>query len=342
MAFPSSPLARQQGVALLTILLLVVVATVLASSMLSHQQRLVRQAGVLLTHDQALQYVLGGEGFLRALLVQDQQVSAETDSLNEVWAQPSPPYPVGGGFVQGQLKDESGCFNLNSLYHDGAADPVAQQILGRLLKSAGIDSSASDAVLDWQDPDDQTAGAGGAENSFYAGQQPARTAANQPFVSVSELQAVRGFEEAKAYQKLLPLLCALPARAPLNVNTAPAEVLAALDEATDAAAIARWVSERDQGKSLVRDLSNLWGMSGFSNIPPGRQKLLAPLLGIKSLYYRAEIRASFDGRSLNLSSHLFRKDDQVSVYRRSYLPLPPAQKNTPVGTAAATGTSGPV
>lgn len=323
----------QSGVALLTILLLVVVATVLASSMLSHQQRLLRQAQVLLGQDQAMHYVLGGESFLRALLGQDQQASGDTDSLNEVWAKPSPPYPVEDGFVQGQIHDESGCFDLNSLYHDGAVDPLAQQILSRLLQSQGLDAGASAAVLDWQDPDDQTSGSGGAENSFYAGQQPARGSANQPFHQAAELAGVRGFDNPKLLAKLLPLVCALPARAPLNVNTAPAAVLTALDEQTDATAIAQWVQSRNQGKNLIRDVSSLWGQAGFNRISAENQKKLQPLLGVKSAYYRAEVRAQFGGRPQYLTSRWLRKDDKITVYQRSFLPLPP--RTNAVAVAAA-------
>ena len=46
-------------------------------------------------------------------------------------------------------------------------------------------------------------------------------------VQVEELYRIRGFD-AKTVAKLKPFVTALPARTPVNVNTAPAEVLAAI------------------------------------------------------------------------------------------------------------------
>ncbi len=60
---PSTQFASgQRGVALLTILLMVVMATILASSLLARQQRMLKQSELLLRQDQALQYALAGEG----------------------------------------------------------------------------------------------------------------------------------------------------------------------------------------------------------------------------------------------------------------------------------------
>ncbi len=330
-----SPRDGQAGVALLTILLLVVVATVLATQMLTRQQRLLRQAQVLLRQDQAMQYALGGEAFLQALLGQDEKASPANDHLGEVWAQALPPFPVEDGMVQGRLRDESGCFDLNSLHHNQAVDPVARQIFTQLIRQADLDGTLTDAVIDWQDPDDATSGPGGAENSFYGGQQPARRAPNQPFASVAELQAVRGFDNPATFKRLAPFLCALPVRTPINVNTAPVAVLTALDENTDSVAIAQWVQQRDRGQDTVRDVSSLWGMAGFNRITPDRQKLLQPLLGVRSAFYRAEIHATFDSRPLYLTSHLFRQGAQVSVYRRSWLPIPPQDHQTAPALARA-------
>ncbi|MEC7119250.1 MAG: type II secretion system minor pseudopilin GspK, partial [Pseudomonadota bacterium] len=166
-------LSKQRGVALLTILVMVAMATILASSLMMKQQRMVRESSVLIRQNQAMQYALAGERFLIELLAADEKSSGSSDHLQEVWAQPTPPYPVEDGFVMGELVDQSGRFNLNNLYHDGEPDKTAFEILGRLLQQAGLSADLADAILDWQDPDELVNGAGGAEDSYYLGQQPA-------------------------------------------------------------------------------------------------------------------------------------------------------------------------
>ena len=68
-------------------------------------------------------------------------------------------------------------------------------------------------------------------------------AANAPLTRSAELAAVRGFSAA-AFARVSPYVVALPSDAGVNVNTAPAEVLAALLPSLDADAIAAIVAMR--------------------------------------------------------------------------------------------------
>ena len=75
-----------------------------------------------------------------------------------------PAFPVEDGFVSGRLLDESGKFNLNNLLKaDGSVDDSARRWFEKLLQRVGLPAELSQAVIDWQDADDETTGAMGAE-----------------------------------------------------------------------------------------------------------------------------------------------------------------------------------
>ena len=312
---------QQRGVALLTILLMVAMATILASSLLMKQQRLIRESSVLLRQDQATQYALAGERFLVELLAADQQSGANTDHLGELWAQPTPPYPVEDGFVSGQLTEQSGRFNLNNLYHDGQPDAQAVAMLGRLLVQVGLSADLADAVLDWQDPDDTITGAAGAEDSFYQGQQPSYRAANRPLMSVQELQLVRGFESVEAFELIEPYVSAVPSFTPINVNTAQAPVLAALVEQTDRNSIGDWVGRRDQNQQPVEQVAAFWDLAGQPQISPELRGQAQRFLAVKSAYYQAQVTVLLSGRTRYLTSDFYRKGATVYPYQRSFAPI---------------------
>ena len=85
--------SSQSGVALLTILIMVVLATILAVSILRYQNANLEETKLLLRQDQALQYAWSAEYFFSELLIQDAKDNT-TVSLNESWAQPFPPFPA--------------------------------------------------------------------------------------------------------------------------------------------------------------------------------------------------------------------------------------------------------
>jgi len=83
-------------------------------------------------------------------------------------------------------------------------------------------------VLDWIDADVTTTIPDGAEDGYYMNLPKPYRAANQPFLSVSTLRLVRGFEDPKKFAAISRYLCAFGEVASINVNTAPAEVLSSL------------------------------------------------------------------------------------------------------------------
>ena len=313
--------SAQQGVALLTILLMVAMATILATSLLMKQQRLVRESSVLLRQNQSTQYALAGERFLTELLAADQQSGAATDHLGELWAKPTPPYPVEDGMVSGKLIEQSGRFNLNNLYHDGQPDAAALALFGRILVQVGLSADLADAVLDWQDPDDTITGAAGAEDGFYQGQQPSYRSANRPLLSVQELRLVRGFESAEVFDLIAPYVSAVPNFATVNLNTAQAPVLAALVDGMDRNSIGTWVSRRDQNAEPVEQVAAFWDTAGQSQVTPEQRTQAQRFLAVNSRYYQAQVTVLLSGRTRQLTSDFYRDGAKVYPYQRSFAPI---------------------
>lgn len=220
---------HQQGVAIITALLIVTIATTVSITISTQLQLDVRRTSNLIALDQADFYLLTAEKWSQRILTQDKEDSS-IDALDENWAMEIPPLPVDGGSIQGKLTDLSACININSLVVNNAIDPVTQARFSRLLSNLGLPANQTQAIIDWIDVDLDTSNPNGAEDSHYLNlEKPYRTA-NTPLQSISELRLIKGFEDSKLYEQLRPHLCAytIDNNISINVNTAGAEVLKSL------------------------------------------------------------------------------------------------------------------
>ena len=222
---------RQRGVALITAVLMVALATMLAVDVGFRGFLDQRRSGTLFALDQGYEIALGAEAWAADFLKKDMQDS-QTDHLGETWARPLPPLPIDGGTVEGRLEDMQGRFNLNNLIHtDGTPNPEAVKQLERILAMLEIEPNWATAMADWIDQDTQPGFPDGAEDTVYTGQDPPHLAANMPVTRVSELMVLPGFG-AQRFARLKPFVSALPVGTPLNVCTAPGIVLDALSDDT--------------------------------------------------------------------------------------------------------------
>ena len=318
-----SRIKNQQGIALITILVMVALATILAATIAKKQSNTAENTAYLIRQDQSLLYAKSAEAFFSELLVQDAQDSAQVDHLGETWAKPMPAFPVEDGYISGELQDESGKFNLNNLVKaDGTPDENVQKWFEKLLVRVGLPAELSQAVIDWQDPDDQPTGAMGAESSYYQGLQPPYLAPNTQFNSIEELKRVRGFE-GKNFDLIKPYISALPTTqsTKININTAPALVLASIDEKLDQHAIDDQLKAKFAKMEYFNSVNDLWSLDAFKNIDPDNKQRVMSLLDVKSNYFQAHIEVMLSERKRQFSSSLMRKDKQVFVYSRSLAPF---------------------
>jgi general secretion pathway protein K len=245
--------SKQRGAALIVALLVFALSAAILVSLEKDSQLFYQRMSNGLIHQQTKAYLLGAEQLGIALLTLDQTLDAESDSprdtLLEMWAQASPPYPIeGGGMLAGRLEDLEGRFNLNNLI--GTVSPtgesqnltIDQLVFLRLLLTLENEQGALlqdfaarsllQAIGDWLDSD-RNPRVDGAEDLEYQSRQPPYRAANQPMVSPSELMAVRGMTP-EIYEALQDVVTVWPVDgSKINIHTAPASILRALPGATD-------------------------------------------------------------------------------------------------------------
>ena len=313
---------QQQGIALITILVMVALATILAATIAKRQANTAENTAYLMRQNQSLLYAKSAEAFFLELLVDDANNAGAIDHLQENWAKPMPAFPVEDGFVSGTLQDESGKFNLNSLVNDeGVPNPQAKLWFEKLLLRVGLPEKLSEAVIDWQDADDEISGTMGAENSYYQGLPQGYLAANSKFHNVEELKLVRGFEDQK-YLQIVDYVSALPASdSKVNVNTAPAMLLASLDPKLDINAVEQALQKRQTNLEYFSNINDLWATEPFKQVSPDVQNQVNALLGVQSNYFKAKIEVLLSERKRQFSSDLVRKDKTVYVVYRSMAPF---------------------
>ena len=313
--------SSQRGIALLTILVMVALATILAATIAKRQTNTSENTGYLMRQDQSLLYAKSAEAFFSELLIQDSDNGGNIDHLQENWAKPMPAFPVEDGFVSGRLLDESGKFNLNNLLKaDGSVDDSARRWFEKLLQRVGLPAELSQAVIDWQDADDETTGAMGAESNYYQGLDPSYLASNTKFHQVEELKLVRGFE-GKNYDLIAPYVTALPEATKININTAAPLLLASIDPKIDVKTVEQELKAKQAELTYFNSVEDLWKLNAFSGIEPQNKTDAAAWLDNKSNYFTARIEVVLSERKRQFTSAIMRKDKQVTVYSRSLAPF---------------------
>lgn len=293
----------QRGVALLTILLLVVSITVVAGAMLASQKIAIRRSGLLFDQNQLSQDINAGQQLAITMIRADDKLN-DTDSEQDIWAQPLPPYLLANHSISIELRDEASRFNINNLYQNGAVDSAAVAIFQRLLTQLSLEPDIAIAVLDYQDTDSDVYQDGGDESVVYSQQSSgsaSKTLPNQALVSVDQLQEIRGVN-AEVLAALRPYITAVPYYVPINVNTASPVLLAALvDDAT---------SQQMQGlvdmraKQALASIDDVWQLPMLSSLNDDQRKALKPMLAVDSQAFMALITAT-DSASLGQQRQRF-------------------------------------
>jgi general secretion pathway protein K len=224
---------RSRGAAVVLAMLVAALAAAVAAAVFADQQRWSRAVEHRRDQVQAQSLAISGVQWGRQILYEDAQRSA-IDYLGEPWAIALPPIPLDNGEVRGAIADAQARLNVNALGSEGAGATVERGRIERLFAQRGGPVGALDAIADWLDADG-TARANGAEDAYYAGLAPA--------LRVAELAEAKGVAQP-ALAAVVPFLAALPAGTPVNVNTAPAEVLASIVDKLSGDALASLVAGR--------------------------------------------------------------------------------------------------
>ncbi len=276
---------RQKGVAIVLAMGVVALAAMAAAAILVSQSTWARQVELTTDHIQARAVLLAGADWARAVLADDRRVS-NVDHLGEPWALKLPPLPVENGELVGQIEDQQGSFNLNNLVTEGKVNVTQLAHFRSLLATLGLPPELADALADWIDTDSEPQPRDGAEDAYYLTLNPPYLAANQPLIDVAELALVRGFDD-NVRARLRKYVTALPGSTAINVNTAPAEVIAAVVNGLDLGSAQTLVAQRDRAYFLSSE--------DFIRQLPRGAEVAAGEIGVSSNYFIATLRVTIGG-----------------------------------------------
>jgi general secretion pathway protein K len=217
------PPSRQRGAALLTAMVIVTFVATLAAAMVWQQWRAVRVEAAERARMQAAWILAGALDWARLILREDAR-SGGADHLGEPWAVPLAEARLStflaadkdntddapDAFLSGAISDAQARYNLRNLYDAASAKvvPAELAVLKRLCDTAGVSADVADRLA----------------NALLAASVGSGDASLMP-QSVGQL-AWLGLD-ADTVHRLAPHVVLLPARTPVNLNTASREVIAA-------------------------------------------------------------------------------------------------------------------
>jgi len=172
-------------------------------------------------------------------------------------------------------------------------------VFRKLLGLLALPPELAALVADWIDPNADVTYPGGAEDSDYLALDPPRRAANRPLTTVDGLARLKNFN-ADALERLRPFVTALPQPTPVNVNTAPPEVLAAvIPDLT-----------LDQAREMVkaREDRHFKDIADFrAHLPKSVGQINEALLSVGSRYFLVSGHARFGRAKVGLQALLERE-----------------------------------
>jgi general secretion pathway protein K len=287
---------QRGGALLLAMLILTLVASV-ASGMVWQQYRAIQVEAAERARTQAAWILLGALDWARLILREDARSSANLDHLGEPWAVPLAEARLASflaadrdntaadneglqAFLSGQISDAQGRFNLRQLVDDeGKLVPTQVAALQRLCEAAGAPGDAAGIVAEGL-------------RAAWAGEAGALLAPDD----VGELR--RFGLDAATIERLRGWIVLLPQRTPLNLNTAPREVIAAAVEGLDLSSAERIVSTR--ARTPFKSLAEVQTLLAGVQLDPNR-------VGVASRYFEVQGRLRLEDRVLEERSMVERR-----------------------------------
>ncbi|MFJ2279869.1 type II secretion system minor pseudopilin GspK [Pseudomonas sp. NPDC087803] len=303
--------SNQQGMAIISALLIAAVVAVIAAGMLTRQSVSTRALEADQQRVQGRWVLHGGLEISRQLLWDARQRDPLT-RLDQPWAQ-----RLNAQGFEGRLEDEQGKFNLRNLVANERVDEAQVQAFQRLCALIGISAGLSQRIsqrvigsypylLNAQIAENTTS-----KNAFDSGRATSPNASRKPqnpklpmLRSVDDLRSVEGVNEA-VIGKLAPYLTVIPATTWLNGNTATAPVLAAYVPGLSLERAQALINERDAGRWFINrgDFVNRLRMPNL--------ELTSVKVGITSDWFRLRGEARRDQRRVSLDALLHRSEDRL-------------------------------
>lgn len=300
------PRQHTRGAALVTAMLTVTLVAVLAATALWQQWRSVQIEGVERDRQQAAWVLMGALDWARLVLREDARAGG-ADHLSEPWAVPlrearlssflaagqssDTTQELAQAFLSGRISDAQAKLNVFNLVENGQVSPLTLSSFTRLFEVLGLPASELQTLvrkLQW---------------AQLPKPEPALRA-QVPLLPTSPTQLAWLGLSPSTVQTLEPYITWLPERTPLNLNTAPAEVLVAALPGLDRASAQRMVAVRARAH-----FETLAAAARTSGLP---EALLAGLsVGVSSRFF--EVRGQLRLGDLVVTEISLLKRDGLSV-----------------------------
>jgi general secretion pathway protein K len=203
------------------------------------------------------------------------------------------------------MADAQSRYNLANLASGRKVNTDELAVFGRLLTNLKLDSNlaqaAANLVANSQLAAPPAASGGAAQQNPTSSSNGAEP---MDLVRVEDLLAISGFTP-QAIEQLRDYVIILPSATPVNVNTAPAELIAALVpnlSLSDAAAV---VSSRNRGV-YYRDIAGFTSVAQVAAALRATAGAAMVTVAVKSNYFLAFSRVRLDRASLDTQSLLSR------------------------------------
>ncbi len=321
------PLARSQaGAALLTAMVIVTLIASLAAAMVWQQWRAVQIEAAERARSQS-HWILGGAVDWARLILREDAGTGGADHLGEPWAVPLAEARLSTflaadrdntddapeAFLSGSIVDAQGRYNLRNLADTGPQGQAEERILLRLLEAVGANAGLGPALA--QAIRDAAPQAPAAPSPPASGSTPpdpvaAVRSADPPLLPERVSQLGWLGIDAATLTKLAPYVTLLPVRTPVNINTAPREVLAAV-LGIDLASAERLVQARQRG--------------AFASLEEARALLPTGALlqdrhaSVASSFFEVRGRLRLEDRVVEESALVERRGRQIVTLRRERL-----------------------
>lgn len=320
---------KQSGVALITVLLVLAIAVVLAFQLLGRLQVNIARTQNIKMNNQAYWYAVSAEEYAKGALVTLLSLTKDNINLSQQWAQAFE-FPVEGGMIQAQLTDLQACFNVNAINSapsnntdDDTRVTKSQAAFQRLLEDKIEDSytvdTIRDALIDWIDSDTNSSSFG-AEDPIYESLTLPYLAANNLMSHISEFRLLNGIDDnlnSDKLKQLLDVLCVVPENnVKLNVNTLEDEnaiVLAALLGESVQVANDIISSRPDDGFDDIADFFSISEVEA-ANLNDDQRDWFA----ITTQYFRLDTIATFQSSRFKMSTVFKFEGETVTVINREF------------------------
>ena len=300
-------LTRQRGVAVITALLLTTLAVTIVASLFWQQQVQVRSMENQRLQLQTKWILRGAMDWATLVLRQDAVDHATYTSLDHVWATPLAETrldqyierervegEVFDATLSGSIIDATSRYNLANLADHRVIKPEQVEIYRRLLQNLRLDAGLADrtaaAVRDSQLPPAQGLTGSDAPAAPPPSQMP--MALTQP----EDLLSIPGYT-IEIVNKLRDFVIVLPEQSVVNVNTAPAEVLAAIVKNYSVGEANALIARRKQLQFRTKDI-----FKSELGVPPPDDSTF----DVVSSYFLVRSKVRLDRAALNAEALIHR------------------------------------